>query len=64
MESALPTTSSTLSCPTCDAGLAVPADVMLGEILGCDDCGVELEITALDPLGVAEAPEVAEDWGE
>ncbi len=64
MESVVRTTPSALSCPTCDADLAVPSDVMLGEILGCDDCGVELEITVLDPLAVAEAPEVAEDWGE
>ncbi len=59
MEPDTRTIALALSCPTCDAGLVVPTDVMLGEILGCDDCGVELEITALDPLAVAEAPEIA-----
>ncbi|MFT6109685.1 MAG: alpha-aminoadipate carrier protein LysW [Planctomycetota bacterium] len=37
---------------------------MAGEILACDDCGTELELSNLDPMTLIEAPDVAEDWGE
>jgi alpha-aminoadipate carrier protein LysW len=39
-------------------------DVMLGEIVTCPDCGVELEVIELDPLRIEMAPEIEEDWGE
>lgn len=58
------TTQSTSSCPLCDASVALPTDLLVGEIVPCDDCGAELEVTSLDPLAMAEAPEVQEDWGE
>ncbi len=58
------TTITTHACPLCESPVEVPADAMQGEILGCDDCGAELEVTGLDPITIAEAPEVAEDWGE
>lgn len=35
-----------------------------GEIVGCPDCGVELEVTGLTPFTFALAPEEDEDWGE
>ncbi|MDR1874547.1 MAG: lysine biosynthesis protein LysW [Synergistaceae bacterium] len=53
-----------VKCPVCDADVNVAADAMAGELLTCSDCGVELEVTALEPLTVEEAPEVQEDWGE
>jgi len=55
---------SSVKCPVCDADVKVADDVMVGELLTCADCGVELEITSLSPLAVEEAPEVQEDWGE
>jgi alpha-aminoadipate carrier protein LysW len=36
----------------------------VGEILVCSDCGVDLEVTGLDPVAVALAPMEQEDWGE
>ena len=39
-------------------------DTVVGELLECPDCGTELEVTALDPPALAEAPEAEEDWGE
>ncbi len=51
-------------CTICEAPVSLPNDVMEGEVLACDDCGAELELVTLDPLTLAEAPEVAEDWGE
>ncbi len=53
-----------LPCPVCEAQVSLPGDVLQGEILACDDCGTELELTELAPLTLAEAPEVAEDWGD
>jgi lysine biosynthesis protein LysW len=38
---------------------------MLGELLDCDECGSELEVTQLTPgIHLREAPMCAEDWGE
>jgi alpha-aminoadipate carrier protein LysW len=51
-------------CPECDADVPVPADAMANELIVCPDCGAELEIVSLDPLAVALAPEIEEDWGE
>lgn len=51
-------------CPVCGAELSLSDDVVEGELLECDDCGSELEVTGTDPLTVAEAPEAEEDWGE
>jgi alpha-aminoadipate carrier protein LysW len=53
-----------VKCPVCDADVSVAADAMVGELLTCSDCGIELEVTVLEPLTVEEAPEVQEDWGE
>ncbi|MDR3264880.1 MAG: lysine biosynthesis protein LysW [Synergistaceae bacterium] len=53
-----------VKCPVCDADVKVADDAMAGELLTCADCGVELEVTSLNPLAVEEAPEVQEDWGE
>ena len=58
------TTQLAAPCPVCEASVSLPADVMQGEVLACDDCGAELELLTLDPLNLQEAPEVAEDWGE
>ena len=54
----------TRPCTVCGAEVTLPGDAMVGEIVACDDCGSELEVTSLEPLTLAEAPEVAEDWGE
>jgi len=55
---------STITCPECAAGLALPSDAMQHELIPCPDCGSELEIISLNPLAVELAPEVQEDWGE
>lgn len=51
-------------CPECAANVALPADVMAGEIVQCPECGLELEVLSLAPLSLAQAPEEEEDWGE
>jgi alpha-aminoadipate carrier protein LysW len=39
-------------CPACGSALDLPEDLVLGEILYCDHCGVELEAVGLDPLRI------------
>jgi alpha-aminoadipate carrier protein LysW len=51
-------------CPECEAQLNL-SNVIQGEIVVCPDCGVDLEVTAVEPqLALALAPQEAEDWGE
>jgi alpha-aminoadipate carrier protein LysW len=57
-------TITTAPCPECAAALQLPADLLAGEVLPCEDCGADLEVTSLTPLQIALAPEVEEDWGE
>ncbi len=52
------------TCPECDGTVTLPSDAIEGEIIRCDDCGVELEVLSLEPLSVDLAPEIQEDWGE
>jgi alpha-aminoadipate carrier protein LysW len=55
---------STVACPECEAKLELEAGTEVGEIIVCSDCGVELEVTALEPAAVQLAPREEEDWGE
>lgn len=54
----------TSSCPICEASLEIKEDTVIGELMSCDDCGTELEVTSTEPVKIEEAPEVEEDWGE
>ena len=57
--------AATIECPICAGAVGLPADVMLGELLECDDCGSELEVATVSPTpSVREAPLSAEDWGQ
>ena len=56
--------SATSKCPECDGVVTVGADAVKGEIVSCPDCGAELEVTAIEPVALALAPEAEEDWGE
>jgi alpha-aminoadipate carrier protein LysW len=53
----------TANCPECDAEIVLE-NVLQGEIIVCSDCGVDLEVTSLDPLTLELAPMEQEDWGE
>ena len=55
---------STTTCPECAAEIELDADTEENEIIVCPDCGVDLEVTSLNPLTVELAPMEAEDWGE
>ena len=55
---------STIACPECAAEVKLEAGTESGEIIVCSDCGVDLEVTALEPAAVQLAPMEQEDWGE
>jgi alpha-aminoadipate carrier protein LysW len=52
------------SCPECGGAVSPAVPSMVGEIVQCPDCGVELEVKSTDPLELAVAPLEEEDWGE
>jgi alpha-aminoadipate/glutamate carrier protein LysW len=52
-----------VNCVECDAAIELDEPIV-GEIVVCPECGVELEILALDPVTVTVAPMEQEDWGE
>lgn len=54
------------TCPDCLAEINVSDDVMVGEIIECLDCGLELEVEKSEG-GKIEVQRLAiekEDWGE
>ena len=55
---------NSVTCPECEANIGLDGSVETGEILVCPDCGVDLEVTSLDPATVELAPMEQEDWGE
>ncbi len=55
---------STATCPECAAEITLEADTETSEIIVCPDCGVDLEVTSLNPPTVELAPMEEEDWGE
>jgi alpha-aminoadipate/glutamate carrier protein LysW len=56
-------TEQTTECPECAAEITLK-DVVEGEIVVCPECGVDLEVTSLNPLALQLAPMEEEDWGE
>ena len=51
-------------CPECEEEIDVTGELMLGELVICDGCGLDLEVTSIEPLQFELAPEIEEDWGE
>jgi alpha-aminoadipate/glutamate carrier protein LysW len=54
----------TQTCPECDGKVELAEPVRLSEIAQCPECSSELEVVALEPVALALAPEIEEDWGE
>lgn len=38
------------TCPDCDADVHVDPDVDKGEVVSCEECGIDLEVVGLDPV--------------
>ena len=55
---------STVSCPESAAEITLAENTEVREILVCPDCGVDLEVTSLEPATIQLAPMEQEDWGE
>lgn len=55
-----------MNCPECDAGIVVPDDAEVGEIISCPDCGSDYEISTKNgsDIAIKQAETVGEDWGE
>jgi alpha-aminoadipate carrier protein LysW len=54
------------NCVECDAGIPIPSDAIVGEIVSCKDCGTEYEVSEISDGTVTLKPaeQVEEDWGE
>ena len=55
-----------VECEMCGGNIAVPEDVIQGEILACPDCGLDFEIQSLTSghISLRAAEAIKEDWGE
>ncbi len=53
-------------CPDCEAEIEIPDDVMVGEIIECSDCGLELEVEKIEAnqVEIQRLSIEKEDWGE
>ena len=51
-------------CPVCGTEIKLAKGTVKGELIECDDCGVELEVVSVNPTIISEAPQEEEDWGE
>jgi alpha-aminoadipate carrier protein LysW len=51
-------------CPECNADVKLMEPIRASEIVECPDCRSELEVIMVDPVTLALAPEIEEDWGE
>jgi lysine biosynthesis protein LysW len=56
-------TSGTVSCQNCSADIVLD-NVLLNEVVECDDCAAEFEVVGLDPLVLEQLDEDEEDYGE
>jgi alpha-aminoadipate carrier protein LysW len=55
-----------IECPSCYFEFSPDADIVVGEIVTCPDCGVDLEVLEIngDVVKVKTAEVGSEDWGE
>ncbi|MHA1688707.1 MAG: lysine biosynthesis protein LysW [Promethearchaeota archaeon] len=53
-------------CPSCFFEFELDEGTIVGEVIPCPDCGVDLEVIEIqgDVAKVAEAELAEEDWGE
>jgi alpha-aminoadipate carrier protein LysW len=53
-----------VSCPECEGSVTFVDPPQPSEIVECPECAAELEVVTADPVMLAPAPEIEEDWGE
>lgn len=54
----------TADCEICGASIEFDSNVVLNELIECQDCATEYEVISLTPLAIEEAPMEGEDWGQ
>lgn len=50
----MPTENIKIVCPDCQTEIVKPEGMMVGDILECQECGTEVEMTSLEPLSYRE----------
>jgi len=55
-----------VKCSECDGDIELPNDLTIGEIVTCPDCGLDFEVSVINPDNVflKRAESIGEDWGE
>ena len=55
-----------LECGMCGGKVMTPDDALKGEIVSCEDCGLDFEVqeTSVGKITLKTAENVKEDWGE
>jgi alpha-aminoadipate carrier protein LysW len=54
-----------IECPSCFFEWESDEDIMVGEVISCPDCGVDLEVVEVGAQIKVKVAEVGkEDWGE
>jgi alpha-aminoadipate carrier protein LysW len=48
------TETNKIICPDCEKEIKKPQEMMIGDILECEQCGTEVEILSIDPLEYKE----------
>lgn len=53
-------------CEICGGKIILPSDVIQGEIVSCQDCGLDFEVGSVTGGNVllTTAEKIKEDWGE
>jgi alpha-aminoadipate carrier protein LysW len=53
-------------CQECGAEISIPDDILVGEIVTCQDCGSDFEVTSKtqNDVELKPAESVGEDWGQ
>lgn len=54
------------TCPECDAGVHIDTDADKGDVVSCEECGIDLEVVGLDPveLDIVEEETIDDDEEE
>lgn len=51
-------------CPVCGARLTLSGNLLVGELLECDVCEIELEVTGLGPVELKKIQDDEQQWEE
>ena len=55
-----------MTCDDCGAHIDIPEDLLINEIIGCHDCGLDYVVSKneIGELSLTELIIEGEDWGE